>query len=155
METVEYKIEINALRESVWEKLWDKESHANWTQHFEPKFYIKSDWEVGGKTYFLEDENHGMVSTITSLDQPSELIFGHLGTFIDGVEDTYSAEVVEWSGNEEKYFLRDVEPEMTELRVIIHIYKYQRAKMDAGFHKGLQILKDLCETSDDELITLF
>lgn len=145
METVEYSILLYASKEKIWEKLWDKECYAKWTQFFEPQFYIKSDWKVDGKTYFLKDEENGMVSTISSLDQPNEIIFQHLGTLIDGVEDIHSANVVEWSGTEEKYFLRSVEAEVTELSVIVHIYKYQRPKMDEGFRKGFEILKELCE----------
>lgn len=145
METVEYVVEINATKEKIWEKLWDKDCYANWTQYFVPKFYIKSDWKVNGKTYFLEDEKNGMVSTISSLDEPNELIFQHLGTLKDGIEDTQSAAVFEWSGNEEKYFLRSLDTGYTELKVIVHIYKSQRDSMTVGFHKGFVILRDLCE----------
>ena len=145
METVEYVVEIKASKEKVWEKLWDKECYANWTQYFIPKYYISSDWKVNGKTYFLEDEENGMVSTISSLDEPNELIFQHLGLLIDGKEDTQSAAVFEWSGNEEKYFLRSLDSGSTELKVIVHIYKNQRETMDLAFHKGFVILRDLCE----------
>lgn len=145
METVEYVVEINATKEKVWEKLWDKDCYANWTQYFVPKYYIKSDWKVNGKTYFLEDEKNGMVSTISSLDEPNELIFRHLGTLKGGIEDTQSAAVFEWSGNEEKYFLRSLDSGYTELKVIVHIYKSQRHSMNVGFHKGFVILRDLCE----------
>ena len=145
METVEYSILLYASIDKVWEKLWDKESYAKWTQFFEPQFYIKSDWIVDGKTYFLKDEKNGMVSTITSLEQPNEIVFQHLGLLIDGVEDIHSANVVQWSGSEEKYFLRNLEPKLTELKVIVHIYNYQKAKMDEGFQKGFQILKEICE----------
>lgn len=145
METVEYSVLLHATKEKVWEKLWNEECYAKWTQFFDRQFYIKSDWKVDGKTYFLKDDKNGMVSTISSLDQPNEIIFQHLGTLIDGVEDIHSANVVEWSGTEEKYFLRGVEAEVTELYVIVHIYKYQRARMDEGFQKGFEVLKDLCE----------
>ena len=86
-----------------------------------------------------------MVSTISSLDQPNEIIFQHLGLLIDGFEDLHSANVVQWSGVEEKYFLRSLEVDQTELSVIVHIYKSEREKMDEGFRKGFEILKELCE----------
>ena len=46
-----------------------------------------------------------MVSTIDSLRIPYEVVFKHLGLLQDGVEDTKSREVMEWSGAQEKYFL--------------------------------------------------
>lgn len=145
METVEYKIEIYASQEKIWEKLWDKDCYANWTQFFTPHFYIKSDWKVNGETYFLIDEHNGMVSTISSLEKPNEIIFQHLGILNDGVKKTSGPEIIEWSGVEEKYFLRCLDANSTELSAIVHIYKKQRAEMDEGFMKGFEILKNICE----------
>lgn len=145
METVEYSIHLHASIDKVWEKLWNKKCNAEWTQFFEPQFYIKSDWKVNGKTYFLKDEKNGMVSTISSLDQPNEIVFQHLGLLVDGVEDLYGKNVAQWSGVEEKYFLRSLEVDHTELFVIVHIYNSQRAEFDEGFRKGFEILKEFCE----------
>lgn len=145
METVEYNIFINAAQNLVWEKLWDKVSYAQWTQFSDPVYELKTDWKVGGKTYFIEADGNGMVSTITSLDAPNEVIFQHRGRLVDGVEVTKGPTVAEWSGIEEKYFLRTLDSGAVELRVILRFYKHQRAAMDEGFHKGLQLLKEICE----------
>jgi hypothetical protein len=46
---------------------------------------MKSDWKVGGKTYFLNEKGEGMVSTIDSLDEPNQIVFKHLGMIDNGV----------------------------------------------------------------------
>ena len=145
METIVYKIRIQANIEKVWAILWDKDTYPKWTHHFTPDSQMKTDWKIGGKTYFLDANNEGMVSTISSLEIPTQIVFRHLGMYKDGVEDTKSAEVIAWSGAEEKYFLSILNEEETEVKVIIHIDKNHKEFMDNAFHKGLVILKNMCE----------
>lgn len=104
METKNYEIHINAPIQKVWDLLWNAETYPIWTQFFMPGSQMKSDWEIGGKTYFIDKAGDGMVSTIASLNEPNEVVFKHLGTIKDGVEDIESKEVKEWSGAEEKVF---------------------------------------------------
>lgn len=63
----------------------------------------------------------------------------------DGVEDTKSKEVAEWSGSEESYFLRAISEDSTQLQVIIHASKEYSEHLKSGFNQGLKLLKDLAE----------
>ncbi|WP_234111050.1 SRPBCC family protein [Chryseobacterium sp. R2A-55] len=146
METLDYSIIINAPIQKVWNLLWNQESYSQWTRFFDEGSTLKSDWQVGGKTYFLDKTGNGMVSTIMSLNEPNEVIFRHLGTFQNGVEDTKSREVMEWSGTEEKYFLRAIDETTTELRAITHTMQEYKEYMDNGFNKGFAFLKNLAES---------
>ena len=146
METLNYEIMINAPLQKVWDLLWNKATYSEWTQFFAEGSQFKTDWKIGGKTYFLDQKGEGMISTITSLDEPKEVVFSHLGMFKDGVEDTKSKEVIEWSGAEEKYFLREIDENTTELKVIVHSSKNMEEMMNVGFNKGLQVLKKLAES---------
>lgn len=145
METKNYEIHINAPIQKVWDLLWNPETYPIWTQFFMAGSQLKSDWEIGGKTYFLDKSGEGMISTIESLDEPNEIIFRHLGLVKDGIEDTESKEVKEWSGAEEKYFLRAIDENTTELRVITHISGEHEEFMNNGFNKGFAVLKNLAE----------
>ncbi|MCB4235214.1 hypothetical protein LDL59_09265 [Kaistella anthropi] len=74
------------------------------------------------------------------------MVFSHLGMIKDGVEDTKSKEVAEWSGSEESYFLRAISEDSTELRIILHTSKdYSDDHLKSGFDQGLQLLKELAE----------
>ncbi|UWX61421.1 SRPBCC domain-containing protein [Chryseobacterium oranimense] len=145
METLSYEIEINASPQKVWDVLWNSGTYAEWTRFFGSGSEMKSDWKVGGKTYFLNGEGEGMVSTIDSLDEPHQIIFKHLGMVDkEGNEDTKSKEVMEWSGCFEKYILIDLEGK-TKLHAEVQTEKEWEEHMNTGFTKGLEIVKNLSE----------
>ena len=77
METLSYEIIINAPKQKIWDVLWGNDTYSEWTKFFNPKSasIMKSDWQVGGKTYFTNAEGEGMVSTIDSLEKPDQIIF--------------------------------------------------------------------------------
>lgn len=147
METLSYETVINAPKQKVWDILWNPETYREWTQFFNPasQSQMKSDWKVGGKTYFLDMNNEGMVSTIDSLDEPNQIIFKHLG-MVDknGVEDTESMEIKQWSGCFEKYILIDFDGK-TKLHTEVQVEKNWEEHMNTGFIKGLEIVKNLAE----------
>ncbi|MGK6340692.1 SRPBCC family protein [Chryseobacterium sp. DT-3] len=145
METLSYEIIINAPLQKVWDVLWNSDSYTEWTQFFGSGSKMKSDWKVGGKTYFVNAEGEGMVSTIDSLDEPNQIIFKHLGMVDkEGNEDTQSKEIMEWSGCFEKYILIDLEGK-TKLHVEVQVDKEWEDHMDKGFKQGLEVVKNLAE----------
>lgn len=145
METLSYEIIINASKQKIWDVLWGDETYSQWTQFFGPGSRMKSDWQIGGKTYFVNAEGEGMVSTIDSLEKPEQIVFKHLGMVDkDGNEDTQSKEVMEWSGAYEKYLLIDHD-DQTKLHTEVQVDKEWRDHMDAGFIKGLEVVKNLAE----------
>lgn len=146
METLNYEIHINAPIQKVWDLLWNPETYPKWTQFFAPDSQMKTDWQIDGKTYFTDKNGDGMVSTIESLEKPREVVFKHLGMIKNGIEDTESKEVKEWSGCQEKYFLRSIDENTTELRAITHINGEYEEFMNAGFKQGFEILKNLAES---------
>jgi len=145
METLSYEKIIDAPKEKVWDILWGTETYSEWTKFFGPGSIMKTDWKVGGKTYFLNSEGEGMVSTIDSIEKPDQIIFKHLGMVDkDGNEDTQSKEVMEWSGCFEKYILIDFDGK-TKLHTEVQTEKEWQDHMNTGFTKGLEIVKDLAE----------
>jgi len=145
METLSYEIIINAPLQKVWDVLWNTDTYTEWTQFFGSGSKMKSDWKVGGKTYFVNGEGEGMVSTIDSLDEPNQIIFKHLGMVDkEGNEDTQSKEIMEWSGCFEKYILIDLEGK-TKLHVEVQVDKEWEEHMDTGFKQGLEVVKNLAE----------
>ena len=140
MTTLEFQININAPAQKVWDTLFSPETYGEWTQFFMPGSQMKTDWQIDGKTYFTDAKGDGMVSTIKSLKEPYEVIFSHLGMVKDGVEDTKSKEVIEWSGAQEKYFLHE-ENGVTQLRTELQTDSNWEADMNNGFIKGFEVVK--------------
>jgi len=147
METLSYEIVIDAPKQKVWDVLWNEKTYSEWTQFFNPGSVMKSDWKVGGKTYFVNAEGAGMVSTIDSLEEPDQIIFKHLGMVDkEGTEDIESMEVKQWSGCFEKYILIDYDGR-TKLHVEVQTEKEWEDTMNTGFTKGLEVVKSLAENT--------
>ncbi len=147
METLSYEKIIDAPKQKVWDTLWNEKTYSQWTKFFNPASdsFMKSDWKEGGKTYFVNAEGEGMVSTIDRIEEPNQIIFKHLG-MIDknGTEDTESMEVKQWSGCFEKYILIDFDGK-TKLHTEVQVEKEWQDHMNTGFIKGLEIVKELAE----------
>lgn len=145
METLSFEKVIDAPKQKIWDVLWNEKTYSEWTKFFSPGCVVKSDWKVGGKTYFLNSEGEGMVSTIDSIEQPDQIIFKHLGMIDkEGNEDIHSKEVMEWSGCFEKYILIDF-GDKTKLHAEVQTEKEWQDHINTGFIKGLEIVKDLAE----------
>lgn len=145
METLSYEIEINAPKTKIWDILWSPETYSEWTKFFSPDSQMKSDWKIGGKTYFVDSSGNGMVATIGTLDEPNEVTFNHLGMIQDGIEDTESKEVKEWSGAPERYFLIELDNGITKLQAEVQVSAEWKSTIDKGFSEGLKIVKELAE----------
>lgn len=106
MEKLNFEISINAPKEKVWNALWEDASYRNWTSAFtEGSYAVTDNWKQGTKVLFLDPKGSGMVSKVAE-NRPNEYMsFEHLGEVIDGVEDTTSDRVKQWSGATENYTL--------------------------------------------------
>ncbi|WP_374440194.1 SRPBCC domain-containing protein [Epilithonimonas sp.] len=145
METLKYQVEIEAPAEKVWDVLWNGRTYSQWTHYFSPGSIMKTDWEVGGKTYFTEATGqNGMVSTIERIEEPKLLVFKHLGELKNGVEDINSDQVKDWNGSLEAYHLEENEGKTT-LKVEVDVDISYKEMMDNGFNKGLEVVKQLSE----------
>lgn len=148
METLSYTIEINASKNKIWDVLWSPETYPEWTRYFAPDCQMKTDWQIGGKTYFTDAQGNGMVATIDLLDEPNAVVFKHLGMIENGVEDTESATVKQWSGIQEKYFLTGLDNGMVKLQAETQTTDEWKDHMNTGFTKGLEVIKELAEAPE-------
>ena len=116
MKRKEYRTLIDAPRERVWELLWGERSYPEWTSAFAEGSKVKTDWKEGGKVFFLNAENEGMVARIEEKKAPEKMLFKHLG-MVDknGKEDFESEKVKAWSGAEEIYFSRKTDQKPSSL----------------------------------------
>lgn len=146
MENLVFDTVINASKEKIWDVLWSPQTYGEWTKFFSPGSQMKTDWEIGGKTYFVNAEGEGMVSTIDSMEKPDQIVFKHLGMVDkEGNEDTQSKEVMEWNGAFEKYFLIGLEDGTVKLQAEVQIDSQWKDDMVNGFTQGLEVIKKLSE----------
>lgn len=144
MKELRFSEEINAPIQKVWDVLWTAGTYGKWTRFFTEGSRMESDWQVGGRTVFLDMDVNGMIATITELDVPRKVYFSHQGQLIKGVEDTTSDEVKAFAGALEKYDLEEKEG-ITHLKISVEVFEDFEKMMISGFTKGIAEVKKLSE----------
>ncbi len=144
MKNLKFSKEINAPVQKVWDILWTTDTYGKWTRFFTDGSRMESDWQVGGRTVFLDPDNNGMIATITELDVPRKVYFSHQGQIIKGVEDTTSDEVKAFAGAMEKYDLEEKDG-ITYLEMSVEVFEDFEQMMINGFTKGIAEVKRLAE----------
>jgi len=145
MEKLNFSASINAPKEKVWKTLWEDASYRKWTAAFAEGSYAETDnWKEGSKVLFLDGKGSGMVSTVAA-NKPNEYMsFKHLGEVKNGVEDTTSEAVQNWSGASENYTLEST-PNGTNLKVEMDITEDFKDYFLEAWPKALDKLKELAE----------
>lgn len=144
MEKLTFNTSINAPRNKVWEILWGEQTYPAWTAAFSEGSKIETDWQVGGRTLFLDSSNKGMVSTIAAKVPNEYMSFKHLGEIDNGVEDLSSDKVKSWAGSTENYTLTDANGKTT-LLVEMDIDEEYKDYFLTAFPKALNKVKELAE----------
>lgn len=146
MVTIIHEADIKAPAEKIWQILWNDGTYRKWASCFSEGCYYESDWQVGGKTLFLDSTGkNGMLSTIETLNPPFEVVFKHLGSLKDGEEVFNTKEVAEWSGAQEKYILTEF-PGYTKLTAKTQAMQEYEDYMKNAFHQAFEKIKELAES---------
>lgn len=148
MEKLQFKIDINAPKEKVWDKMLEDKTYRIWTEEFTPGSHYIGSWEEGSKILFLGPTNDGklggMISRIKENKLHKFISIEHLGEVLDGVEDTTSDRVKIWAGALENYTFIDKD-DKTELVVDMVINEEFKEMFEGMWPKALQKLKSICE----------
>jgi uncharacterized protein YndB with AHSA1/START domain len=144
MTTLEFKIEINAPKEKVWNTLWNDETYRKWTNVFCEGTYAVSNWNEGDKIYFLSPNGEGMNSIIDKKIENEYIAFKHLSTIKNFEEMPIDDESQEWTGSLETYRLTQnnsaiiLEVKIDTLEKYVDYFK-------TTFPNGLEMVKTLSE----------
>ncbi|HWV57480.1 MAG TPA: SRPBCC domain-containing protein [Longimicrobiales bacterium] len=147
MERLEFSITIAAPREAVWNALLGDATYRVWTAPFAEGSHFIGDWSEGSRILFLapyEGRVVGMIGRIAKNRPFEQITIEQLGTYDNGVEDTTSDEVREWSGALEEYTLRTVDGG-TEVHIAVDVLPSDRERMEAVWPEALRALKSLVE----------
>lgn len=148
MQKLNFKIEIDAPKEKVWNTMLDDKTYREWTDVFSPGSHYVGSWEKGSKILFLGPNENGilggMVSRIKENKKHEYISIEHLGVVQGGIEDTTSDEVKQWAGSLENYTFKDLNGR-TELLVDMDINDDYKEMFEGMWPKALQKLKMLAE----------
>jgi hypothetical protein len=142
-----FKIEINAPRERVWEVLFGEQTYPKWTAPFAEGSSVETDWKKGSRALFSDGKGKGIISKIFENVPNEYMSIEHLGMFDNGKEDFESDEVKKWSGAKENYTLNDLGGK-TELAIDMEMGDDENmiAYFNNTWPKALDIVKELAES---------
>lgn len=101
MKQLEYKTEIAATPEKVWETLWNADSYSQWANGNR----FEGNWETGTEMKFFDAKNNGMYNLVEKNVPKKELKMKHLGWIMNGElspqgwEDSNISYLLEEQGN--------------------------------------------------------
>jgi hypothetical protein len=147
METLEFKVEIKAPKEIVWEVLWKDETYRQWTAAFCEGTYAISDWNEGSKIHFLSPTGEGMNSVIESKIDYEYMAFKHLSDLKGFIEMPIDDAAKEWTGAMETYRLTS-SVSGTVLNVTMDCIEKYADYFKNTFPKSMEIIKELSEKND-------
>ena len=148
MQKLNFKIDINAPKEIVWNTMLEDKTYREWTEAFSPGSHYVGSWDKGSKILFLGPNEQGVMGGMVSRIKENRLYeyisIEHLGVVQDGKEDTTSDAVKQWAGSLENYTLNEREGK-TELSVDMDINDDYKEMFEDMWPKALQKLKELSE----------
>ena len=142
--TLEYKTEIAAPAEKVWETLFSPESYTKWTAPFMAGSYFEGSWAEGERIRFLAPGGSGMLAEIAENRTHEFMSIKHIGFVQNGVDDTTSDGVLSWAPAYENYRLASV-PGGTLVTIEQDVVAGYEDSMNKTWPKALAELKSLCE----------
>ena len=149
MQKIHFSVLIKASKVKVWKTMLEDTTYRQWTAAFNPGSYYKGSWTEGSKMLFLGPDpktgkEGGMVSFIRKV-KPNEFIsIEHVGLIENGVEDTTSEKVKQWTPAFENYTLTEKDGQ-TEVVVDMDIADEFKAMFEDMWPKALQLLKSIAE----------
>ena len=147
MKKLNYSIDIQADKDSVWKALWEDANYRQWTSvFFEGSHALTDNWKEGSIVHFLTPQGDGMYSRIIKHIQGEQMTFEHIGNVVRGEEQPQDETTKSWSGMREEYFLQ-ANGDNCRLEVQMDTTDDFAGYMDKTFPKALEMVKKLSESS--------
>lgn len=139
------QISINAPASKVWEVLFTDATYRIWTSVFSEGSYFETDWNLGSKAIFTDQEGYGLIGKIVQ-NVPQEIMaIEYAGQLVKGIEDFTSEEVMNGiKGTTERYALSESDG-VTNLEVALNINENWFDMMSEGWDKAVVKIKELSE----------
>jgi uncharacterized protein YndB with AHSA1/START domain len=142
MKELQFSIEIDASRETVWNTLWSDETFRDWAGIIDPGTYMMGILKEGNEVQFISSENgYGVTSLVEKLVANEFLLFRH---HADTQESGKQAREKEWTGGKESYSLVESEG-VTTLTAAFDVPPELEDYFKVNYPKALERVKQLAE----------
>ena len=141
MKEMEFQVEINALREKVWDTLWRDETFREWAGIIDPGTHLVGELKEGNEVQYISGNGYGVTSFVERLIENEFLLLRHSADTQDNGEQEREKE---WTGGTESYSLADkdgVTTLTTRFDVPAELVEY----FSVHYPKALERVKELAE----------
>lgn len=123
MKEMQFRVEISAPKEKVWDTLWRDETLRQWAGIIDPGTHMVGEIKEGNEIQFISGNGYGVTSLVEELTEGEFLLLRHNA---DTQEDGRREREKQWTGGKESYsleekdgtttltFASDVPPELEE-----------------------------------------
>jgi len=146
MKKLEYKIEIAAKPEKVWNTMLEPDTYRQWVNVSWPGSFYKGNWKQGEDIRFLGGEGQGgTMANLTEVRKPESIKAKHIAVInADGSEDRSSEQAKGWIGTLEEYTFTEKNGK-TEVHVTIMTSPEWESMFNDGWPDALKKLKEISE----------
>jgi uncharacterized protein YndB with AHSA1/START domain len=145
METIEYKIVINASARRVWETMLNKDTYEQWVAKSWPGSTYEGRWAKGERIRFTGEDGSGTLAELVEVKAYERVSARHVAILLPGgVEDRTSEMAKGWVGITEEYRFSESNGKTT-LTVLMTTNPEWRKMFDEGWPTALQELKKIAE----------
>lgn len=144
MQTLQFKIEINASSNKVWNTLWNDATYRKWTTAFCEGSYAVSNWNEGDGIHFLDPNGNGMYSIIEKKIDEKLMSFKHIGNILNLEEQPLDEETKLWTNCNEIYELTE-ENNKTIVTVSVDTLDNYVSFFTEAMPNALELVKKLSE----------
>jgi uncharacterized protein YndB with AHSA1/START domain len=145
MKKLEYKIDIAANKQKVWDTMLNPDTYKQWTAVSWPGSDYIGNWKKGENIKFLGPSGEGTMATLTEVKPNDFLLAKHIAVINkDGSEDRTSDVAKGWVGTTESYTFTE-KGGKTEVRVEINTSPDWEKMFNEGWPGALAKLKEITE----------
>lgn len=142
MNEMQFSIEISALKETVWNTLWQDKTFREWAGLIDPGTYMVGELKEGNEVQFISAENgYGVTSLVDTVVENEFLLLKHQA---DTQETGAQEREKEWTGGEESYTLTEKDG-TTTLTVVFGVPPELEEYFKVNYPKALDRVKELAE----------
>ncbi|MBC7829002.1 MAG: SRPBCC domain-containing protein [Chitinophagaceae bacterium] len=146
MKKLEFKIEIAASRQKVWDTMLDPVTYKKWVEVSWPASSYEGSWKQGENIKFISPSGEGTLATIVELRPYEFILANHIAVIKkDGSDDRDSEIAKGWVGTTESYNFSEKNGK-TELKVEINTNPDWEKMFTDGWPDALAKLKEMSES---------
>ncbi len=141
MKEMQFRVEIHATEERVWNTLWQDETFRQWAGIIDPGTYMVGDLKEGNEVQFISGNGYGVTSMVEKLIANEFLLLRHSA---DTQDKGRRERAQEWTGGKENYSLSEKDG-ATTLIAAFDVPTEMEEYFKVNYPKALECVKVLSE----------